>query len=89
MGSAALGAIMAARLSANGVGGGGGAAEMETSGAVLPEPLREPFAAAMAESLWLPAGILLIGLVAVLAFDRPASQKEQRAAEERSAAASA
>lgn len=89
MGSAALGAIMAARLSANGVGGGGGAPEMETSGSVLPEPLHEPFAAAMAESLWLPAGILLIGLVAALAFDRPASQKEQRAAEERSAAASA
>lgn len=77
LGSAALGAMMAARLSANGLGGGG-TSEMDV--AVLPEPLREPFASAMAESMWLPAVVLLVGLVASLCFERPASQQAQRLA---------
>ena len=40
-------------------------------GALAPEQ-HGAFAAAMAQSLLLPAGVLLIGLVAVLCFARPA-----------------
>lgn len=70
LGSAALGAMMSARLAANGFPGD--AAETEMS--VLPEPVREPFATAMAESMWLPVAVLVVGFVAAMAFRRPETQ---------------
>ena len=86
LGSAALGAMMATRLSANGITAGG-SSEMDAT--VLPDALRAPFAAAMAESLWLPVAVLTIGLVAVLAFERPASQEGLRSTGVRSPASTA
>lgn len=77
LGSAALGSLMAARLSANGLGSGGSSG---MDALELPLFLREPFATAMAESMWLPMSVLLVGLVASLAFERPRSQIRRREA---------
>lgn len=86
LGSAALGSLMAARLSANGLGSGG-ASEMDAL--EMPVSLHEPFAAAMAQSMWLPTAVLLVGLVASLAFERPRSQRLRREAGAQTAAESA
>lgn len=60
---------------ASGGGGAGGAPSageaFSTTVGGLPEMLREPFARAMGESMWLPAAVLLVGLVAVLCYERP------------------
>ncbi|MEE2033456.1 DHA2 family efflux MFS transporter permease subunit, partial [Rhodococcus chondri] len=74
LGSAAIGALMATLLSAHGVEIG----PAEMGAAVLPEGLREPFAAAMARSLWLPAGVLLVGFVVSACFARPRTQVHKR-----------
>ena len=42
-----------------------------TPGAELPEVLQGPFSDAMAQAMYLPAGIFLVGLVAALSFERP------------------
>ncbi len=47
----------------------GGAAE--TTGGALPAPLKDGFSAAMAESLLLPAAVLVVGWIAVLCFAAP------------------
>jgi EmrB/QacA subfamily drug resistance transporter len=65
LGSAGIAVLMQSRIAAN-LGGGGGA-EREAINA-LPPALHEPFATAMSQSLLLPAGVLVIGLVAVLSF---------------------
>lgn len=71
LGSAAIAAVMAARLSANGLAssgsGGEGAGQVER----LPEMLWSGYAQAMGESMFLPAAVLLIGVVATLFFVRP------------------
>ena len=66
LGSAGIAVLMESRLAANlgGAGGPGG----EASIAGLPAALHEPFSRAMAQALLLPAGVLVIGLVAVLTF---------------------
>ncbi|WP_307846527.1 MULTISPECIES: MFS transporter [unclassified Rhodococcus (in: high G+C Gram-positive bacteria)] len=74
LGSAAMGALMTSRLAAEGLGGGG-SSEMNTG--VMPEQLHEPFSTAMAQSMWLPAAVLLVGLVASLFFARPHTQVKQ------------
>ncbi|MDN6680448.1 MAG: DHA2 family efflux MFS transporter permease subunit [Yaniella sp.] len=80
-GSAAIAVAMESRLAANiadasaisggsgaeatgGMAAGGGSAEM-------PESIATGFAHAMGQSLWLPAGLILIGFVAVLFFEKP------------------
>lgn len=63
IGSASIAALMEARIAAHLPGA---APSAGASGMVLPEPIRAPFAAAMAESLLLPAGVLGIALVAAL-----------------------
>ncbi|WP_281182161.1 MFS transporter [Aldersonia kunmingensis] len=68
LGSAGVGALITARMTAHGLSGG--AQEGGQTGP-LPEFLKEPFANALAESLLLPAVILVIGLVASLFFVRP------------------
>ncbi|WP_431196006.1 MFS transporter [Mycobacterium camsae] len=69
LGSAGMAALMTSRISAEvpvtsgsvppvpGVGG---------AGLLLPELLREPFCAATAQSMWLPASVALLGVVAAL-----------------------
>ena len=69
LGSAAIAVLMQSRLEANVPGASGGASEF--AGGTLPEAVAAPFAAAMAESILLPAGVLLIGVVAVLFLRRP------------------
>ncbi|MBW0117403.1 DHA2 family efflux MFS transporter permease subunit [Pseudonocardia abyssalis] len=69
LGSAAIAALIASRLVANlPAVPGGGASETV---AQLPEALHAGFATAMAQALLLPAGVVLIGLVAALGFALP------------------
>ncbi len=68
LGSAAIAAMMEARLAALLPGTSGGA---EAAVAHLPPAQHAAFAEAMAQSLLLPAAVLLVGLVAALCFARP------------------
>ena len=90
LGSAAMAALMAARLeawlgaevaaAADGASGAGdGAGSGSATGlSVLPEPLREGFAAAMSESLLMPTATILVGAVLALCFaPRPKLTKTQ------------
>ncbi|MGD7705347.1 MFS transporter [Microlunatus sp. Y2014] len=65
LGSAAIAAVMQMRLVSH--LGGGAAGSAEAMGP-LPEPLREPFAAAMGEAMLLPGIALAVGFVATLVF---------------------
>jgi EmrB/QacA subfamily drug resistance transporter len=78
LGSAAVGVLMQNRITAQfsalrGESGGPPVDQsaIQSSTGPLPEPLREPFATAMGQSVYLPAAVLLIGLVAVLCFAAP------------------
>ncbi|NMN97750.1 DHA2 family efflux MFS transporter permease subunit [Antrihabitans stalactiti] len=64
LGSAAVAALIVSRLSAHGIDGG--AAEGQTG--ALPPFVREAFNSALAESLLLPAGVLVIGFIASMLF---------------------
>jgi EmrB/QacA subfamily drug resistance transporter len=76
LGSAGIAVLMQARLNANLPPIPGGAAGTESGGAgALPAALRGAFSDAMAQSLILPALVLLIGLVAVMFFVRPAHMR--------------
>ena len=68
VGSAAIAVLMDDRLGAAGID-----FKANASGQVakLPESILDPFANAMATSMWLCAGVMLIGLVAVLFFETP------------------
>ncbi|MFD4367849.1 DHA2 family efflux MFS transporter permease subunit [Rhodococcus sp. NPDC058521] len=70
LGSAAIGALITARLSAGGLSGG----SEESATQQLPEFVRDPFSTAMSESMWLPAVVLLVGFVAAVFFARPGGQ---------------
>lgn len=80
-GSAAIAVAMEARLAANigdasgssGISGPEAAGGMAAGGgtAGMPESIATGFAHAMGQSLWLPAGLILIGFVAVMFFERP------------------
>jgi hypothetical protein len=72
MGSAAVAAVMEARLSAD-LGLTGNLGGLQGSGATMPPAIAQGFASAMSESMVLPAAVLVIGLLAVLFFERPAS----------------
>ena len=71
IGSAAIAAVMQSRLSAN-LPGAGDATE-SFGGGTLPPFVIDGFSTAMAESILVPAGVLLIGVVAVLFLRRPES----------------
>lgn len=86
LGSAGIAALMSARLDAELAAAPGGAPPTTAGADVLPVALHEGFSAAMAQSLWLPAGVLVIGWVAALCFatphhlrDRPESRVAGRA----------
>jgi hypothetical protein len=68
LGSAGIAALMQARLSAALPGAAGG---VEAGVAQLPPALHDAFSTAMAQSLLLPAGVLLVGIVAVVGFALP------------------
>lgn len=67
LGSAAIGALITARLAVGGLSGG----REESATGQLPEFVREPFSTAMAESMWLPAIVLLVGFASSVLFARP------------------
>jgi MFS family permease len=69
LGSAGIAALMATRLSA--VLPAGSSGSVEAGVAQLPPALHEAFSTAMAQALLLPAGVLLIGIAAVLGFALP------------------
>lgn len=72
LGSAAIAAMMQARITANlPAGTDQGASPYEGGMEQLPSFLHEPFASAMGQSTYLPAAVLLIDLIAVLFLERP------------------
>lgn len=74
LGSAAIAALIEARLSADLSGMAAGAGGMQQAvGRTLPRQVREGFSNAMSEAMLLPALVLLVGVVAVLFFERPQS----------------
>lgn len=72
LGSAAIALLMDSRLSAQGLTFKPGQAGQV---AQLPAMVLKPFSNAMAQSMLLPAAILVVGLVAVAFFVRPGHQK--------------
>jgi EmrB/QacA subfamily drug resistance transporter len=84
IGSAAIAAFMTARISAEMPAGGQGAAAGEGAVTELPPFLLEPFAAALSQSLLLPAFIGLFGVIAALfllgSVRRPAAARATAAA---------
>ena len=91
LGSAAVGVLMQNRITAQfsalaASGGGGGTIDqsaIQASAGPLPEPLADPFATAMGQSIYLAAAVLLIGLVAVLCFAAPTHAGSKAAGEDR------
>jgi EmrB/QacA subfamily drug resistance transporter len=71
LGSAGIAALMESRLAANLPAAPGGASTSEGGFGKLPPQLQQGFSDSMAQSLMLPAAVVLIGLVAVLFFARP------------------
>ncbi|KRF29028.1 DHA2 family efflux MFS transporter permease subunit [Phycicoccus sp. Soil802] len=70
LGSAAIAALIEARLTAN-LPGVPQDMSQRTSGVKLPPQLADGFATAMSQTLLLPAAVLLIGVVAALSFTKP------------------
>lgn len=66
LGSAGMAAFMTSRISAEMQSAQGGAPRGEGAVSALPESLQVPFAAAMSQSLLLPAFVALIGVVAAI-----------------------
>ncbi len=72
LGSAAIAALIEARLAADLPGMTAGAGGMQQAfGRTLPPQVREGFSSAMSEAMLLPGLVLLVGVVAVLFFERP------------------
>ncbi|MBF6195018.1 DHA2 family efflux MFS transporter permease subunit [Nocardia sp. CDC186] len=69
LGSAAISALVAARLTANGLGGGQ-VAEGGAGQGPLPEFVKDSFSTALSQSALLPAAVLLIGVAASVLFIR-------------------
>ncbi len=77
LGSAAIAALMQSRLAAELPAGATSGAGQASFGLRLPAALRDGFATAMAQSLLLPAAVVVIGLVAVLLFAAPQHLRPQ------------
>lgn len=71
LGSAAIAVLMESRLAALLPGGVSAGGLDPGTGGPLPDALKAPFAEAMAQSLLLPAGLLVVGFVAVACFATP------------------
>jgi MFS family permease len=70
LGSAAIAALIEARLTAN-LPGVPQDMSQRTAGVKLPPQIADGFASAMSQTLLLPAAVLLLGVVAALAFTKP------------------
>ena len=68
LGSAAIAVLIDARLAAEGLPAFSGSSE---TGGTIPAAVTEAFSRAMADSMLLPAAVLLLGLAASLLFERP------------------
>jgi MFS family permease len=86
LGSAAIAALMQSRLAAELPGAAGSASGGGFAGK-LPAVAQQGFSDAMAQSLLLPAAVAVIGLVAVLMFERPAHMSAPAAVQTESVAA--
>ncbi|MEV0331998.1 DHA2 family efflux MFS transporter permease subunit [Nocardia sp. NPDC050717] len=80
LGSAAISALIAARLTANGLGGDAPVGEGMGTGPLPPHVLDE-FSTALSQSMLLPAAILVIGIIASALFVGHAKSGAGRAAE--------
>lgn len=67
LGSAAISALIAARLTANGLGGSGPVGEGTSTGP-LPAHVIDDFSTSLAQSMLLPAAVLIVGAVAASLF---------------------
>ena len=76
LGSAAIAVLMDSRLAAEGLK----FSPSEAGGSDLPAQVFAPFADAMAQSMLLPAAILVIGFLAAISFARPLHQHRTAAA---------
>jgi fucose permease len=84
LGSAGIAVLMQARLTAELPGGPRGGSPAGVGGQALPAALRAGFSDAMAQSMLLPAIVLLAGLVAVLFFATPRHMRRAEVAAESS-----
>ena len=73
LGSAAIAVLMQNRLAARLPGSAGASGAGRTG--KLPPALHEGFSAAMAQSMLLPAAVIVLGLIAALCFARPAHMR--------------
>jgi MFS family permease len=71
LGSASIAVLMQARLTADLPRLPGQGSPAEAGAGALPGFLHDPFATAMAQSLLLPAAVIVVGLLAALAFATP------------------
>lgn len=77
LGSAGIAVLMDSRLAAQGLHFD----PSKANGSKIPAQIHEPFSTAMSQAMLLPAGVLLIGVVAVLFFTRPAHVQPHGAAQ--------
>ena len=74
LGSAAIALAMEDRLAAHLPGSSGAAPTMGGTGGTMPPQVAEAFSAAMGDALLVPAAVILVGAVVVMAFERPRHQ---------------
>ncbi|GAB2554686.1 DHA2 family efflux MFS transporter permease subunit [Kribbella endophytica] len=79
LGSAGIAVLMESRLAANLPAAPGGASSEPSFAGKLPEAIHQGFSDAMAQSLMLPASVLIIGLIAALFFTRPLHLQDKAA----------
>ncbi|MET9028345.1 DHA2 family efflux MFS transporter permease subunit [Nocardia sp. NPDC004168] len=82
LGSAAISALVAARMTANGLGGGP-VAEGGAGRGPLPKFVKDAFSTALGQSALLPAAVLLIGVAASVLFIRHGESAPPRLEKER------
>jgi MFS family permease len=80
LGSAAIAALIDSRLAVN-LPGMPHDASPQAAGHALPPQVADGFATAMSQALLLPAAVLLVGLVAVLLYQRPSHHTAPRSPE--------
>ncbi len=70
VGAAAIAVLIDSRLAANGLGEGGGPSEASLGG-TLPDAVHAAFSSAMSQAMFALPVVLLLGVAAVLFFERP------------------
>lgn len=78
LGSAAIAVLMQSRIAAH-LPSGASAGAGDVTGAALPDALEAGFSTALGESLYLPAGVILVGALVSLLLERPAHNTGGRA----------